>query len=194
MSHIHHGKSSATFLDSDEILSDLNLEGNETFMDAGCGDGYIAIKAIEEYLPEGKVYAVDSYDKSIEELEIYKKENSLENLINIEADITKTIPGVDNDSIDVALMVNVFHGFTSENRNDVLSEFSRILKINGKLAIMDFKPIEMQRGPPVNIRYSPEELEEIFSNNNYKKIYLNEDMGEEIPEGKSHYLIIFEKR
>lgn len=194
MGHIHHGKSSATFLDSDEILSDLNLEGNETFMDAGCGDGYIAIKAIEEYLPEGKVYAVDSYDKSIEELEIYKKENSLENLINIEADITKTIPGVDNDSIDVALMVNVFHGFTSENRNDVLSEFSRILKINGKLAIMDFKPIEMQRGPPVNIRYSPEELEEIFSNNNYKKIYLNEDIGEEIPEGKSHYLIIFEKR
>lgn len=78
MGHIHHGKSSATFLDSDEILSDLNLEGNETFMDAGCGDGYIAIKAIEEYLPEGKVYAVDSYDKSIEELEIYKKENSLE--------------------------------------------------------------------------------------------------------------------
>lgn len=194
MGHIHNGKSSATFLDSDEILSDLNLEGNETFMDAGCGDGYIAIKAIEEYLPEGKVYAVDSYDKSIEELEIYKKENSLENLINIEADITKTIPGVDNDSIDVALMVNVFHGFTSENRNDVLSEFSRILKINGKLAIMDFKPIEMQRGPPVNIRYSPEELEEIFSNNNYKKIYLNEDIGEEIPEGKSHYLIIFEKR
>ncbi|WP_407424822.1 class I SAM-dependent methyltransferase [Methanobrevibacter sp.] len=194
MGHVHHGKSSATFLDSDEILSGLNLKGNETFMDAGCGDGHIAIKAMEKYLPDGRVYAVDSYDKSIEELEIYKSENNLENLTNIEADITKSIPGVENDSIDVALMVNVFHGFTSENRDDVISEFGRILKTNGRFAIMDFKPIEMQRGPPVNIKYSPEELEEIFVNHNFKKIYLNEEMGEEIPEGRSHYLIIFEKR
>ena len=194
MGHVHHGKSSATFLDSDEILSGLNLMGDETFIDAGCGDGYIAIKAMEKYLPDGRVYAVDSYDKSIEELEIYKRENNLENLTNIEADITKSIPGVENDSIDVALMVNVFHGFTSENRDDVISEFRRILKINGRLAIMDFKPVEMQRGPPVNIKYSPKELEEIFGNHNFKKIYLNEDIGEEIPEGRSHYLIIFEKR
>ena len=36
MEHIHHSKSSATFLNSDEILTDLNLKGNETFLDAGC--------------------------------------------------------------------------------------------------------------------------------------------------------------
>ena len=57
MEHRHHGKSSANFLDSDEILTELNLNGNETFLDAGCGDGYISKKAIEDYLPEGKVYA-----------------------------------------------------------------------------------------------------------------------------------------
>ena len=67
--HRAHGFSSANFLDSDEILNELNLTGLETFMDAGCGDGHIAIKAIEEYLPNGNVYAVDIYDASIEDME-----------------------------------------------------------------------------------------------------------------------------
>ena len=193
MGHIHHAKSSASFLDSDEILSELNLKGNESFIDAGCGDGYIAIKAIEKYLPAGRVYAVDAYDESIKGLNNYKTENDLENLINIEADITKAIPGVEDESIDVAVMVNVFHGFTSENRDDVIGEFSRILKNGGKMAIIDFKPIELPRGPPVDIKYSPDELEVIFGKHDFKKVYLNEDIGEDIPEGKSHYLIIFEK-
>ena len=68
MEHKHHGKSSATFLNSDEIIKELNFKGNETFMDVGCGDGYISLKAIDEYLPEGTVYAVDIYDKAIEDL------------------------------------------------------------------------------------------------------------------------------
>ena len=107
MEHRHHGKSSETFLDSEEILAELNLKGDETFMDAGCGDGHIAIKAIERYLPEGTVYAVDAYDESIKELNDYINKNNFENLIAVEADITKAIPGVEDDSVDVALMVNV---------------------------------------------------------------------------------------
>ena len=51
----------------------------------------------------------------------------------------------------------------------------------------------MAWGPPTDIRYSPEELEEIFGNHNFRMVYLNEDIGAEIPQGKSHYLIIFEK-
>ena len=36
-------------------------------------------------------------------------------------------------------------------------------------------------------------LEELFNNHGLKKIYLNEKIGEDIPEGKSHYLIMFKK-
>ena len=61
------------------------------------------------------------------------------------------------------------------------------------MAIIDFKPLEMSWGPPTDIRYSPDELEKIFDNHNFRKVYLNDDIGAEIPQGKSHYLIIFEK-
>lgn len=194
MEHRHHGKSSANFLDSDEILNELNLKGNETFLDAGCGDGYISKRAIEKYLPEGKVYAVDAYAESIRELQEYVDENNVKNLIPIEADITKTIPGVGDESVDVILMLNVFHGFKeSSQKEDVINELKRITKSDGRIAIMDFKPIEMTKGPPLDIRISHVEMEKIFNGYGLKRDYLTVDIGEENPQGKSHYLIIFKK-
>lgn len=192
--HRAHGFSSAFFLDSDEILKELDLKGNETFMDAGCGDGHIAIKVIEEYLPDGHVYAVDVYDASIEDMETYKKENNIENLTNIEADITEGIPGVDEESIDVVLLVNVFHGFKASRKLDeAADELARIIKKDGKIAIMDYKAWDVPKGPPTQMRSSPEDLEKLFAGHGLKMTYLNEEIGEDIPEGKSHYLIMFEK-
>lgn len=192
MVHKHHGKSSANFLDSSEILNELNLNGNETFMDAGCGDGYIALKALKDYLPEGIVYAVDSYDESIKSLEEYKKENKIENLINIEADLTKRIP-IEDSLVDVVFMLNVFHGFSKDNYDEVIGELTRIIKNDGKIAIMDFKPFDMPIGPPTDIRISSKKIEEIFNTYGFEKCYLNEEIGAEFPQGKSHYLIIFKR-
>ncbi len=192
MEHKHHGKSSASFLNADEILNELNFKGNETFMDAGCGDGYIAIKAIDSYLPDGNVYAVDSYNESIKNLNDYKKENNIENLVNIEADLSKEIPDVEDASVDVVLMLNVFHGFR-DNCDDVILELKRIIKDDGKIAIMDFKPVEMQIGPPLDVKIPSSIVEEQFNSHGLKKVYLNEEIGAEIPGGKSHYMIIFEK-
>lgn len=194
MEHKHHGKSSANFLDSNEILQELNLNGNEIFLDAGCGDGYIAIKAIGEYLPDGKAYAVDVYDIAIEELNEYKKENNIEDLICIVGDFTKGIPDVGDGEIDVILMLNVFHGFKDdETRDNVVKELSRMINDKGRIAIMEFKPIDWSFGPPTEIKCSPGELEEIFSKFGLKKVHLNENMGQKSPDGNSHYMIIFEK-
>ena len=194
MEHKHHAKSSVNFLDSDEILEKLNLNGNEVFMDAGCGDGHIAIKALNDYLPNGLVYAIDNYDISIRELEDYKKENNLEKLITVQADLTKDIPQIDDDAVDMIFMLNVVHGFkASGNMDDVIEKLLRILKSDGKIAIVEFRPIDWTFGPPTEIKYAPDELEAIFNNHGFKKIYLNEELGQEGLEEKSHYLIIFEK-
>ena len=192
--HRAHGFSSANFLDSDEIIKELKLNGDETFMDAGCGDGHNAIKILEDYNHKGTVYAVDIYDASIEDMETYKKDNNVENLINIEADITEGIQGVEDGSIDVVLLVNVFHGFKASRKLDeAVLELSRIMKDDGKIAIMDYKAWDVPNGPPTKMRSSPEDLEKLFNKHNLKKVYLNEEIGENIPQGKSHYLIMFKK-
>ncbi len=192
--HRAHGFSSAFFLDSDEIIQELDLKGDETFMDVGCGDGHNAIKILEDYNHTGLVYAVDIYDASIEDMNKYKAENNVENLINIEADITEGIPGVDDESIDVVLMVNVFHGFKASRKLDeAVEELARIVKKDGKIAIMDYKPWDVPKGPPTQYRSSPEDLEKLFNSHGLKMTYLNEEIGEDIPEGKSHFLIMFSK-
>nr|WP_294998241.1 methyltransferase domain-containing protein [uncultured Methanobrevibacter sp.] len=194
MEHKHHGKSSARFLNADEVLSQLNLTGRETFIDAGCGDGYISKKAVEKYLCDGQVYAVDVYDDAIKKMNDYKNENNLSNLIAVQADISKEIPGINGESVDVILMINVFHGFKASGEMDkVIDELKKLLKANGRIAIIEFKPLDMSFGPPVEIRLSHIELEELFKKHGFKKTYLNVDIGEDIPEGKSHFFVIFDK-
>ena len=192
--HRAHGFSSEFFLDSNEIIDELNLKGCEKIMDAGCGDGHIAIKLLDEYIDSGCVYAVDIYDASIEDMEKYKAENNVENLINIEADITGGVTEIEDGTLDVILMVNVFHGFNASRKTDeAITEFSRLIKDDGRIAIMDYKKWDVPKGPPTQVRSSPEELEEMFLKHNLKMTYLNEEIGEDIPEGKSHYFIVFEK-
>ena len=64
---------------------------------------------------------------------------------------------------------------------------------DGKIAIMDYKAWDVPNGPPTQVRNSPEDLKNLFKEHNLKMTYLNEQIGEDIPEGKSHYLIMFEK-
>lgn len=192
--HRARGFSSDFFLDSNEIIDELNLKGSENIMDAGCGDGHIAIKLLEDYITSGTVYAVDVYKASIEDMEKYKLENNVDNLINIEADITQGIKEIDDETLDVILMVNVFHGFNASRKVDeAISEFSRLIKNDGRFAIMDYKKWDVPKGPPTQVRSSPEELEEFFAKHNLKMTYLNDEIGEDIPEGKSHFFIVFEK-
>ena len=129
-----------------------------------------------------------------EDMEKYKLQNNVDNLINIEADITEGISEIDDETLDVILMVNVFHGFTASRKVDeAIAEFARLIKNDGKIAIMDYKKWDVPKGPPTQFRSSPDELEEAFSGHGLKMTYLNEEIGEDIPEGKSHFFIVFEK-
>ena len=115
-------------------------------------------------------------------------------MINVLADLTEDIHQIDDDAVDMIFMLNVVHGFkASGNMDDVIEKLLRILKDKGRMAIVEFRPIEWTFGPPLEIKYAPDELEKIFKRHGFKKVYLNEELGQEGLEEKSHYLIIFEK-
>ena len=68
--------------------------------------------------------------------------------------------------------------------DDAIDEFARIIKQDGKIAIMDYKAWDVPKVPPTAVRSSPDELKEIFMKHNLKMTYLNEEIGEDIPQGK----------
>ena len=156
MAHQHKGKSSEHFLNKDNILRELNIIEGQTIVDAGCGNGYMA-KAFSGMLNNrGKVFAIDPDKNAIDRL---KNEVKGTNIEIIEADITQPIP-VKESSVDLIYLSTVFHGFSETQIDGFQKEAKRLLKSGGRLAVIEIKKQNMPFGPPMEIRFSPEELKQ----------------------------------
>ena len=180
--HVHHSRSSKDILSAMEVLEAVGLEIGDIFLDAGCGDGYISIAASNLVGDQGKIYALDVYPKSIETVKKEIEDKKLDNTHAILADISKNIP-LDSDSIDMVLMANVLHCFVADEEVEkVMSNIVEVLKPGGVLAVVEFRKLDGIKGPPFNIRISPEEVSIILK-----------DYGFEITDkheiGEYHYIV-----
>ena len=185
--HFHHGRSSKEILDANRVLDTIGLKKGDIFLDAGCGDGYMSLAASKIVGEKGKVYAVDVWEESIN---AFKEKIESDNIKNIEssvANITQKIP-VDDESIDILYMGNVLHGFVENNEvESVMKEIQRVIKQGGSFAVVEFKKEESTHGPPLHVRITPEDVEEIVKNYGF--------MVKEVEDvGTYHYSIISAKK
>ncbi len=156
-SHHHKGKSSERYLNKEHILQALNIQPGQTILDAGCGNGYMAKIFSEKVTPAGYVYALDP---DADTIEVLKKETQGSNIVAFMGDITKPTH-LKPSSLDLFYISAVIHGFSREKMKDLLAEAQRLLKPQAILAIVEIDKKETPFGPPLNIRYSPEELQAI---------------------------------
>jgi len=180
--HMHHGKTSKNILSAGEVLKATELKLGDNFLDAGCGDGYISLEASSIVGDKGSVYALDVYPESIETVKKEIKTRNLGNMEAILADITKIIP-LDAEIIDVVLMANVLHGFVAEREvEEVMNNISRVLKPGGVFAVVEFKKIEGNIGPPYDVKVSPEDVSNILLEHGF-------DISDTQLVGKYHYIV-----
>jgi ubiquinone/menaquinone biosynthesis C-methylase UbiE len=193
--HRIQGRSTESFIDARDVISRLNMKGNEVFMDVGCGDGHVSTIAYDMLNDEATIYAVDVYQPSIEDMKKDVEAEGITNIIPIQSNVVENIALKDN-TVDVCLMINVFHHFVGMGQTDeAISELKRITKPGGRIAVMDYKKMDTGYGPSVRIKRNPEELEEMFIKNGLNKVQLDTEVGETLKDGsKSHYLIVFEKQ
>ncbi len=156
MTHHHRGKSSENFLDKDIIMRELNILPKQTILDAGCGNGYMSKEFSRILNNTGKVYALDS---DLEAIEALRRETEGTNIETIEGDITKTTP-LEASSIDLVYLSTVFHGFSEDQIQDFQKEVRRLLKPHARLAIVEIQKQDTPFGPPLEMRFSPEELKQ----------------------------------
>ena len=177
----------SSLLDPEKALKEIGLKTGDTLLDAGCGEGRFSIPASQIIGEHGKVYAIDISEKAIDFLKDEIKKKSIRNIEVFTGDITKKLP-LEDEVIDVCLMANILHGLVvSKKVKSTLKEIFRILKPNGILGVVDFKKIEGPPGPPLSIRMSPKEIEEIISKYGFKKKKITEI-------GEYHYAVIFVKK
>ena len=75
----------------------------------------------------------------------------------LESDITRPTP-LRGSSIDLIYLSTVFHGFSRDEIPGFLAEVKRLLKPGGRLAIVEIDKVETSFGPPLHLRFSPEDL------------------------------------
>ncbi|GAB6056015.1 methyltransferase domain-containing protein [Methanobacterium movens] len=185
--HVHHGKSTRDILDPGQVLLNVGIKPGDIFVDAGCGDGFISLEASKMVGEKGMVYAVDIHDKSLESLEKEIQNKKSGNISLLLADITRKLP-LEDDSVDIYFMANVFHGLVSNNEvTNTMKESLRILKPGGILAIVDFKKVKNTPGPPLEVRLEPEEIVETLLSCQLQEPKI-------IDTGPYHYLVLASSR
>lgn len=172
-------KFSEGLLNDEAILEKLQIVPGQIILDAGCGNGYMAKKFSVLVGKTGKVYALDKDIHSINNLENEITESNVEVLFG---DITQKTK-FKNSSIDLIYLSTVFHIFSQKQIISFEKEVTRILKIGGKLAIININMNNTNFGPPIEMRITPDDL----------KNKLSLSPGEHIAAGEHFYMQLFVK-
>jgi ubiquinone/menaquinone biosynthesis C-methylase UbiE len=122
------------FVNPSKVLNQLSLNPGMSAVDFGCGSGGWTIP-LARGLKEGKVYAVDIIESSIQALNSKARLYKISNIETIVANVEKKTP-LFSGSCDLVLMTNLL--FQSDNIKSVLEEGKRVLKGEGRMLIVDW--------------------------------------------------------
>ncbi len=150
----------------EESLQQFLVRPDMVIADIGCGPGFYSVPAAQ-MLPQGRVYAVD---RQIDMLEWTKKraaEASVTNLTTVKSP-AEDLP-LESKSLDAVFMANVLHDLNDQDK--ALSEVKRVLKPGGLFFLVEWDKVDIEFGPPIEIRFSPEELEALLRKHNFLDIH-----------------------
>lgn len=159
----HHGNgrgpSSYWMHDSDLAFDALRIQPGEVVLDLGCGAGDYSLRAARLVGDSGHVCAVDVQASFVESLSRKAGEEGVRNLVVTRQDITQPLPA-GGQSVDLCLLSTVLHGLGLHPRGEaVFREIHRVLKPDGRLAVIECQKRDTEYGPPKHMRLAPEEIE-----------------------------------
>lgn len=164
------GPSSFHMQDPNIVFEKMALKKGDAFLDLGCGAGDYSICAAKIVGNTGNVYALDLYQNLLDNVCEEATKQGINNIHPVVSDIRRQIDILDS-SINTCLIATVLHtiDFPTENAR-LFSEIRRVLKPNGKLAVLECKKEDSMFGPPMSRRISPEELEKALGKYGFSKV------------------------
>jgi ubiquinone/menaquinone biosynthesis C-methylase UbiE len=179
------GKSSFELIDAKKLFGCLNLAKGSTLVDLGCGRGEYAREAALRVGENGTVYAMDLWEEGLVGLRTEAESLGLLQLKVLAADICATL-FLQDQSVDVCFIATVLHDLVREGCADgTIQEVRRILRPQGRLAIVEFKKFDGHPGPPINVKLAPDQVEQIVAAHRFTRRQVTEI-------GPYNYLITFD--
>lgn len=119
----------------EEALKALEIPQGAVVADIGAGVGYFTWRLAERVGPSGIVYGEDIQQEMLDQLVKNMRERRLANVRPVLGSIDD--PKLPKDSIDLVLLVDVYHEFSEPQR--MLQRIRESLKPNGRLVLLEYR-------------------------------------------------------
>jgi len=129
----------------------LGLADDDAVCDIGAGTGIFSVAAAK--LTVNTIYAVDVNETLLQNLADKVRAQNLSKIKIISSvDFNYPIPAA---GVNLVLLATVLHEI--DQKSSLFCEINRILKLNGTLAVIEFKKEPTPYGPPLSERLGEEE-------------------------------------
>jgi len=173
-------------LDSPALIAVAGIDYGMKVADLGCGTlGHFTFPAAHAVGGEGKVYAVDILKNALSAVESRAKVEGVDNVETLWGDLE--MPGgvrIPDGTIDLVFLVNV--ASLVKKSPSVAEQVKRILREDGRLLAIDWRPGTKGFGPGDTHRVPAEEIRDIFTD-------LGFTVKKEFDAGPNHWGLLLEK-
>jgi SAM-dependent methyltransferase len=142
MGSSYYGK----FRARDQLIDSLQLRGDETVLDVGCGHGLLVI-GIAKKLPRGRSIGIDLWsqvDQGNNSRDATMQNAALEGVaerVEVRDGDMRKLPFADA-SMDAVVANLAIHNISGrDGRREAIAQIVRVLKPGGQVALMDFKHV-----------------------------------------------------
>lgn len=118
-----------------KLVKELKLQPGQVVADIGAGSGILSVMMAREVGDTGKVIAVDVQQEMLDLLDKKLAEQGVKNVEGLLG--TEKSPRLEAESIDLAIMVDVYHEFAFPY--EMMLEISKALKPGGRVAFVEYR-------------------------------------------------------
>lgn len=118
-----------------KLVPALKIQPGMVVADIGAGSGVITVMISEKVGTEGRVIAVDIQKPMLDLLAKKLKQRKIDNVVLVEGTVKS--PKLNANTIDLAIMVDVYHEFAFPY--EMLENISQSLKPGGRVAFVEYR-------------------------------------------------------
>ena len=146
------------YLDPEAIWQAADAPEARTIVEIGAGTGLFACK-FTEYAHDADIFAVDVEPRMVRWM-IENRPASLCGRLHPTLASETSIP-LPTGEADLVVMINVHHELADPR--STYREALRLLRIGGRMAVIDWRPGDTAGGPPERVRSTGEQIRELLT-------------------------------